>query len=117
MKKRPITVIVLAALLILTGAGGLYFDIRGFTSVQADHYAFVWMVLVHLLAIVAGAFLLRGANWARWLAIAWMAFHVAISIGQPLQKLIGHAVFLALFVYILFRADARAYFRSRSQAA
>lgn len=117
MKKRPILVILLAVLLVVTGAGGLYFDIRGFTSLSADHYASLWIVIIHLLAVVAGVFLFRGHDWARWLAIAWMAFHVAISVGQPLQKLIGHALFLALFVYILFRADARAFFRSRTLAA
>ena len=31
------------------------------------------------LAIVCGVFLLRGHNWARWLALAWIAFHVVLS--------------------------------------
>jgi len=116
MKKRPLAVVVVAVLLMLTGAISLAGDLMNFKSVSADHYEIVWMVAVHLLAIVAGAFVLRGMNWARWLAIAWMAFHVAISIGHPAQQLIVHGLLLLLFVWLLFRADSRAYFRTRASA-
>ena len=36
----------------------------------------VWVGLTELLAILSGVFMLRGQNWARWLALAWIAFHV-----------------------------------------
>ena len=108
--RPPIGVWVIAILLLLTGAVSVVGDIMNFKSLSADHYEIVWIALVHLLAIVAGGFLLRGSNWARWLAIAWMAFHVAISVGHPLQQLVMHAAFLVLFVWLLFRRDARNYF-------
>lgn len=112
MKKRPLSVIVVAVLLMLTGAVSLVGDVMNFKSFSADRHDIVWIVAVHLLAIIAGVFLLRGHNWARWLALAWMAFHVAISIGHPLQQLIMHALFLLLFVWLLFRRESRAYFGS-----
>ena len=37
------------------------------------------ILLVGIIAIVAGVFLLRGARWARWLVLAWLAFHVVVS--------------------------------------
>jgi hypothetical protein len=117
MKKRPLAVVVVAVLLMLTGAGGLFVDFQHFQPVSADHYAIVWMVSVHALAIVAGIFLLRGSNWARWLAIAWMAFHVVISFWNPWQQLAMHGMILALFVWILFRQDARAFFRPAQASA
>ena len=67
--KRPLSVTILAWLSIGMGAGG-------FASHLADG---VWVELVELLAVIGGAFMLRGHNWARWLALAWMAFHVIVS--------------------------------------
>ncbi len=117
MKKPPIVVIVIAVLLILVGIGGLVGHLMSFKSLSADHFEIVWIACLHLLAVVAGIFLLRGRNWARWLAIAWMAFHVAISIGHPLQELLIHAAFLLLFFWMLFfRSEARMWFGVRSAA-
>jgi uncharacterized membrane protein len=112
MNKRPIAVTIIAILLILVGAGGLVRDAMGLKPHAAFHAETPLIAAVHLLAIVAGAFLLRGHTWARWLAVAWMAFHVAISYGHPLTPFLMHSAFLAIFGYFLFRADARAYFRT-----
>lgn len=70
------------------------------------------MAAVQLTAVVAGIFLLRRQNWARWLALAWMGFHVAISIGNPIQQLVVHSLLLVAFAIILFRGAARGYFAS-----
>jgi hypothetical protein len=111
MNKRPIAVTIIAILLILVGAGGLVGDAMELKPLTAFHTETALIAAVHLLAIVAGAFLLRGRNWARWLAMAWMALHVAISYGHPLTPFLMHTAFFAIFAYLLFRADARAYFR------
>jgi len=117
MNKRPIAITIIAVLLILAGAAGLVGDFMHLKSLSANHYETVWIAGVHVLALVAGAFMLRGRNWARWLAVFWMAFHVIISIGHPLEQLIVHVLFLLLFVYSLFRADARTYFAHREAEA
>ncbi len=110
-KKPPIGVIVIAALLLLAGALGLYGDAMSFTTLAASHYDILWPVGTHILALVAGVFLLLGHNWARWLAVVWMAFHVAISYPSA-GKIVGHSVFLLLFLWLLFfLADSRAWFR------
>jgi hypothetical protein len=117
MTKRPVTITIIAALFILVGLGGLVRDSMDLPSLAAHHDETVWIATVHGLAILAGAFLLRGDNWARWLAIAWMSFHVAISFGGPVMALLIHIAFLALFVYFLFFGDARAFFRRTRTAA
>ncbi len=118
MNKPPIAVIVIAGLLILAGLGGLVRDFMELKSLSANHYETVWIAGVHLLAIVAGGFMLRGHNWARWLAVAWMAFHVAISIHLPLLTLLIHAAFLLLCVWFLFfDAAARTWFGPSRTAA
>lgn len=102
--KRPIAVTVIGCLLIAVGA-------VGFVGHARDGGKDLWTILAtEVVAVIAGVFLLRAANWARWLAIAWMALHVAISFGS-LQPLIVHCVFLALFAFFLFRPSANAYFR------
>lgn len=117
MKKRPIAVILIAVLIMLSGIFGLVGDVMNFKSIATDHYETVWAVCVHALGIVAGVFMLRGQNWARWLAVAWMAFHVALSWGGPRGELVMHSILLVLFAYGLFRADARPFFAAKSRAA
>lgn len=61
--------------------------------------------------------MLLGYNWARWLAIAWMAFHVIISL-PVYGQLVMHTAILALIAYALFRSDADHFFlHSRSRTA
>ena len=52
---------------------------------------------------------LRRKNWARWLALAWMALHVAISFPVIAQVAI-HLCFLAVIGGALFRSTTRGYF-------
>jgi hypothetical protein len=113
MNQRPITITILSWLYIAAGAIGLVYHLADFRS-HAFHTEDVWIALVRMLAIVAGVFMLRGADWARWLALAWIAFHVVISSLNSVQQGVIHALFLALFAYFLFRQDARAYFRRQA---
>jgi len=68
-------------------------------------------LLSSFIAITAGAFVLRGANWARWLCVAWMAAHVVLSMFHPLDKLIIHGLLLVVVTYLLFRPAAGESFR------
>ncbi len=108
-KKRPILVIVVSILLIAAGALGIVYHGREF--VAAPNLENVLVLIVRALAIVAGIFMLRGSNWARWLAMLWIAFHVALSAFHPIGELAMHIVILSFFAFALFRADAREYFR------
>jgi hypothetical protein len=113
MRSRPITVTCLAWLYIAVGVLSTASHVAEFKAHPPTPSELFWIPLLGLLAVVAGMFLLRGSNWARWLALAWMAFHVALSVFHPLQELLIHGLFLALFAYLLFRPAARAYFRSQ----
>ncbi len=109
--KRPITVWVVSCLYIAVGAIGFAYHLRELMALQPDS---VWVELTGLLAILSGAFMLQGRNWARWLALAWMAFHVAISF-PVLRQVMIHSLFLAVIAWLLFRPDVRRYFRGRSE--
>jgi hypothetical protein len=106
---RPVTVTIVACVYILMGVVGFAYH---FTEMrQGLGGDAVWVELLRLLAIVCGVFMLRGANWARWVALAWMALHVVISIFHSLPELALHCLFFTLIAWVLFRPDARRYFR------
>jgi hypothetical protein len=115
MDKRPFAVTALSWLFILVGAAELAVDIRRL-SAHPFHREDIWIGLVHLLAIVAGAFMLRGDNWARWLAVIWIGGHVAITVLNAWHGFLVHAIFFAGIAFLLFRADARGWFRRRITA-
>lgn len=104
--RRPLSVTVIGCLYIVIGGGTFASQFPSLLRGAADSG---WVELVEALAILAGIFLLRGHNWARWLAVAWLAFHVAIS--YPVAgKLAIHGVFLAVIAWFLFQPLAGRYF-------
>jgi|SRR5579862_108361 len=111
MQTRPPTITVLAGLFLALGILGLARTI----SEAAKHSLFksdeLWVLLLSFIAVICGAFLLRRQNWARWLAVVWIATHVAISFLNSIQEAAVHALFLLLMSYILFRPEANAWFR------
>ena len=71
-RKRPLTVTIVAAVYLLVGAAGFIFHFRELMPLQR-HATLI--EFTELLALVAGVFMFQGQNWARWLALAWIAFH------------------------------------------
>jgi hypothetical protein len=111
MNKTPLPVIVIAWLYIAVGAVALAYDLRAFLPRHSFAHDIAWISLVHLLAIISGIYMLRGSDWARWLAIAWMAFHVVVGGLDSWFALVVHSLLLAALVYFLFRPQAARYFR------
>ena len=105
--RRPVSVWILSCLYIAVGTIGFAYY---FPELMAHHDPSVLIELTELLAIVSGAFMLRGRNWARWLALVWMAFHVVISFPIVRQVVI-HSIIFALIAWMLFRPDTRRYFQ------
>ena len=73
----------------------------------------LWMIAILVLtvsAIVAGAFLLRGARWARWLALAWVAFHVVVSALNSVSAALPHVVLLLVVGYVLLGPPTSQYY-------
>jgi hypothetical protein len=110
MNRRPISVTVVSWLFIAVGAVAFAVDVRHLTA-RPFHQDDVWIGVIHLLAIVAGVFMLRGDNWARWLGVFWMGGHVAITVSNAWHGFVVHAIIFAGITFLLFRADARPWFR------
>ena len=106
--KRPLSVTILGCVYIAVGIVGFAYH---FTELLARPYDDVWVELTEFLAIVCGVFLLRGHNWARWVALAWIAFHVILSAFHALPEFAIHCLFCAAIAWFLFRPAAARYFR------
>lgn len=107
---RPLSVTILAGVYLLAGAISVVYHFMQFRA-DAFRYDEVLVELVAILALVAGAFMLRGRNWARWLALAWIAFHVILSAFHSLSEFAIHCLFCAVIAWVLFRPNAARYFR------
>jgi hypothetical protein len=104
---RPLPVTLIACLYIVIGIVGSaahLLDLHGFES------DLLWAVLVNVIALICGVWMLRRQNWARWLAVVWIGFHVILSVFHSPRELIGHAVLLVAIAFFLFRPRANEYF-------
>lgn len=111
MNKRPLSITVVAGLYLLVGVIGFAAHLSEPLARRAFQSDDAWIEITELVAVACGVFLLRGRNWARWLALAWMAFHVVISFFDSLQKVAIHSLFFVLIAYFLFRPQSTAYFQ------
>jgi hypothetical protein len=109
MIRRPNAVTIIAWVYIATGALGFAGGIRPLSVLQMDD---VFAEGVRLLAVVAGAFMLRRQNWARWLALAWMGAHVVLSAFHSVGEFAVHCLFFVVIAWFLFRPETVRYFRS-----
>jgi len=109
--KRPLSVTVLAWVYIVVGTVGFVHHWTEFQPGDAFHYDFIGIELIRLLAIVCGVLLLRGHNSGRWLALAWIAFHVILSAFHALGEFAIHGLFCAAITWVLLRPQAARYFR------
>jgi hypothetical protein len=114
---RPISVTIVAWLYIAVGVIGFIGHLIEFMRRHDIYVDTIEVEAVELVAIVSGIFLLRGRNWARRLAIAWIVFHVVVSAFDALPKLLAHAVFGILIAWALFHRRASEYFVRRAPTA
>lgn len=119
MSKRPLSIAIIGWLFIVVGVVTLGHHL------VADHYAeanvqgaasneLIWSCAVQFLGLVGGVFLLRRANWARWLLAAWMAFHIVLSFLNSAREVIVHTLLFGVIGYFLFRRQAADYFHPTS---
>jgi hypothetical protein len=110
MKKRPFSVTIIGWIFVATGVVGFGFHASEIRA-HPFEYDVVWVLGLSLLAAVSGVCMLMGSNSARWLAVAWLAFHVGVSAFHSRRELIVHSVLLVVMTYFLFRSEATRYFR------
>ena len=124
MPRRPLSITIIGWLFIAVGTGGILKDLWPLLTSHAGEqlamFRTEWLReivpawTVRLSGAIGGAFLLRGANWARWLLVAWMAFHVGLSVMHDLTQLLVHVAFFVPILFFLFRPQVGGFFREES---
>ena len=110
-KRRPISITILSWLYIAVGVLGPASHYSKFAKQTPEGHEAVWIIALGVAAAVAGVSMLAARNWARWLALAWMGAHVAISaFHSHRSELIVHCLLFVLFAFLLLRREAAAYF-------
>src|SRR5918996_2080632 len=112
MERRPRSITIISWFFIIFGSiallSGLLPPANNLSLEQLKGH---WMVhLSRFLSIVAGLFMLRGHNWARWLLVAWIAFHIVLSALHSALQLLIHVAIFSVILFFLFRRPASAYF-------
>jgi uncharacterized membrane protein HdeD (DUF308 family) len=115
MAQRPRSLTIISWLFIVFGAIALLSGVLPFGDITlAQRIAELkghWYIHVsRILQIVSGVFMLYGRNWARWLLVLWIAFHIVISALHSVTFLLMHVVIFSVILYFIFRREASAYF-------
>ena len=115
MQRRPVSIIVISFLFILLGALTLIhaaWDTVN-TYERLTDFQRHWMIyLSAVVAIAGGVFLFQGQKWARWLLVAWMAFHIVVGALHGLGPLLTHVAIFSVILYFIFRRRSSAYFHA-----
>jgi hypothetical protein len=111
MKNRPLSIILISCLFIAAGVIGIVYHASELKDIAQPEVSLI--LLVRMLAIIGGIFTLRGANWARWLLVAWIIYHVILSFFHSTAELIMHFIVAIVVALSLFHAKANAYFKRR----
>lgn len=120
MIKRPRSITVISWLFIAFGCVSLLASLLPLVNTSAAQLIAElktqWMIhVVRLLAVVSGVFMLYGYNWARWLLVVWLAYHVILSALHSPFELVVHSLLIAVALYFLFRPTSSAYFRAKRE--
>ena len=110
MNKRPLSVTLIGCLFIAAGVVGIVYHAVELKELTTRPEV-ILVLAVRLLAIVGGVLSLNGTNWARWLLLAWIIFHVIISIFHTTAELAMHTILMIVVILALFHPKANAYFR------
>jgi len=118
MNNRPTSVTVIGVIFLAAGIIGLAYHATEFKLHAPFEYDLVLVLVVRLIAVICAVFMLRAQNWARWLLVIWIAYHVILSAFHSTSQMIVHGLLLLVIIYFLFRRSASVYFRpSRTEAA
>jgi hypothetical protein len=111
-RRRAPTIVAVGVLFLVLGVLDVW---RGIAPMMgtASHLATddMQVLTIGVAALVGGAFVLRGQNWARWLLAVWMLLHVAISEGAG--QVIAHLLIFGCVAFLLFRPGVWARFTGR----
>ncbi len=113
MKKRPIAVIIVSILFVLAGITGFAYHLKEYFDPGFNRLEIIWVLIVRVLAVFCGILLFYGINWARWLAVIWLIYHIILSFFHSASEVIMHTILLIVVAVLLFHPKSAAYFKQK----
>jgi len=117
MNRRPPSITIIGWLFIVVGIAGLVWGLLPTLEAAAAGRPIEFRVaeegiasLSRILAVVGGVGLFFRFNWARWLLVVWMVFHVWVAAVHSLSELVMHVVVFTTVIVFLFRPQVAGYF-------
>jgi hypothetical protein len=123
MTKRPLSITVISWIFIAFGGIALLIallplaDSAAAQRITENPFEFWLIQVTQILAVLCGVFMLYGFNWARWLLVVWVGYHLILSVMHSPLELLLHSLLFAVVLYFVFRPQASAYFRGTRAAA
>lgn len=114
--NRPVPIVIVSILFILTGILGIATHTNDFNKPDVRLVELLWTLLVRILAVVCGILLLYKIKWARWLAIAWLVYHIVIGAFNSTSEVIAHTVILVIVCVLLFLPISVDYFKQNKSS-
>ncbi|MDI3320605.1 hypothetical protein [Pinibacter soli] len=115
MVHRPITVVIVGMLFILAGCLGIAYHVKDFSQPDSKLSELIWVLVIRLLGVMCGVLLFLRVDWARWLAVIWLLYHVIIGALHSKSEMFVHIGLLIVVTVLLFLPVSSAYFRYKSQ--
>lgn len=112
---RPLVITILGWLFILVGFA--QFILHATRMHRPITPGGLGVLLVELALVACGIFLLRGNNWARWFAVAWIGFHVGVGFLDSFRRGMIHTIMFLIFTWLLFRPEVSAWIHPERDAA
>jgi hypothetical protein len=97
---------------MIAGISGMIYHAEELKNAATDLNV-SWVFVVRLAAVIGGWFALRGSNWARWLLVTWIVYHVFLSFYHTTAQVAIHVFFTTLTVLALFNKNSNAYFKKQ----
>jgi hypothetical protein len=116
MGKRPVSITIISALFFVTGLVGLAYHAKEMRAADPFRSDVIAVLAVRLLAVIGAVYLFQGKNWARWLLVGWLAFHVVLSAFHSASEALMHAVLLAVIAFFLFRPRVSEFLAARASS-
>ena len=105
-KNIPLAITGIGWLYIAVGIVSMVYHLNESWAKYGFRLDLIWIELVGLTALGIGVLLVRGHKWARWFAVAWIGFHVAVTAFNGFHGFIVHCVLFGMITWALFRPEA-----------
>jgi len=113
--NKPLSITLIAALFFVAGLVGLAYHATEIKTNNPFRSDVLSVLVVRLLAVIGAVYLFLGRNWARWLLVGWMVFHVVLSAFHSVSEVVMHIVLFGVVAFFLFRPRASEFLRPKQQ--